>query len=217
MDENKGYDMDNFDDSKTVVTQGGTNPKKKAEPDDKKLTETYGDGFSDGFADDNIIYSSDNSDYFAHDKDSFEKKKRSNRNIAIIFAVAAIVCLSVALVFVFAQCNSKENTDASLPSRPTAATSASRATTVTSGTSEIQTQPQETSQEATEVSATTAQSQVSVPESDVSNPDSGTSTEISESVVEPEEFPGEDTPGGDSDEGDPETPDIEQQPEVVEG
>ncbi len=217
MDENKGYDLDIFDDSKTVVTQGGTNSKKKAEPDDKKLNETYGDGFSDGFADDNMIYSSDNSDYFAHDKDSFENRKRSNRNIAIIFAVAAIVCLSVALVFVFAQCNNKANTDASLPSRPTAATSESRTTTVTSVTSEVQTQPQETSQEATEVSVTSAQSQVSAPESDVSNPESVTPTEIPESVVDSEEYPGEDTPGGDSDQGDPEAPDVDQQPEVVEG
>lgn len=166
MENNKGYDLENFDESKkTVATPNEKPPAKKNSQsyEEKKVTKSYGDGFSETPSDKGKTDASESGFYNMRDDDDYKNKnkKRSNRNIAIIFAIAAVVCLVIALIFVIAQCGNKD-TD-TLPSRPTVATVTQRATQPETTYDLATTQPQNTTIKPTETEPTTVASQADAP------------------------------------------------------
>lgn len=104
----------------------GTPVKMPSERDDSTQAPDYGDNF-DSQTGEQVskatkdfqydLSSDDRGNYYTKStihpkcKKVVKKKKRTSRNMAVIFTIAAVICLIIAFVFAFTQCSSQKKDD----------------------------------------------------------------------------------------------------------
>lgn len=166
--EDKGYNLDEFDSDYIIL---GNDKEDKKE---YSVAPDYGDDFVLANDEDNsgYAYNIDSEDEYAQEGTAAGKKpvkkKRTGRNVAIVFTVLAIICLIAAVIFALTQC-----TGGSKPQISTTTATTTAAATTAEQTS--QTSAQEQTQ-----ADTTAQQQSETQQTSQEQPDNSGSQEISD-------------------------------------